>query len=329
MTRAFSLPFYMTLLQSRGKVQEIMLGYSDSNKDGYVTSGWELHKAEIELIDEFEKHGIKLQLFHGRDGSVGRGGGPSYEAILAQPAGAVQGRIRLTERGEVITAKYANAEVGRRNLEVLVGATMEATLLSHTHAEPCAAQIEAMEFLSAEALCTYHSLVYETPGFEDYFWQSPVNSEIAAPNIGSRPASRTASRSIDDLRAIPWVLSWAQCRLMLPGWYGFGTTVERLVQDAPAERLALLRKMIRSRMLNSFAGQLLSTRTQALMSFLKPDPKSSLSHAFIWAAVAHRVIHAGIHSSFGCQKTVDISNLAMPEPVLHSGSGHHCSRGFR
>lgn len=244
MARAFSLPLYLAMLQSRGNVQEVMLGYSDSNKDGgYVTSGWELHKAEIELVDVFSQHGVKLQLFHGRGGSVGRGGGPSYEAILAQPAGAVQGRIRLTEQGEVITAKYANPEVGRRNLEVLVAATMEATLLSHSQPEPSAAQVDAMEFLSGEALRTYRALVYETAGFETYFWESTVISEIAALNVGSRPASRKKSRSIEDLRAIPWVLSWAQCRLMLPGWYGFGTAVQRFVQDAPAERLALLREM--------------------------------------------------------------------------------------
>ncbi len=246
MARAFSLPFYMAMLQSRGQVQEVMLGYSDSNKDGgYVTSGWELHKAEIELVEVFRQHGVKLQLFHGRGGSVGRGGGPSYEAILAQPAGAVQGRIRLTEQGEVITAKYANPEVGRRNLEVLVAATMEATLLAHDQPEPGADQTGAMEFLSGEALRSYRALVYETPGFETYFWESTVISEIAALNIGSRPASRKKSRSIEDLRAIPWVLSWAQCRLMLPGWYGFGTAVERFVQQAPAERLALLRTMYR------------------------------------------------------------------------------------
>uniref|UniRef100_UPI00036F96A3 phosphoenolpyruvate carboxylase n=1 Tax=Massilia niastensis TaxID=544911 RepID=UPI00036F96A3 len=207
------------------------------------TSGWELHKAEIELVEVFEQHGVRLQLFHGRGGSVGRGGGPSYEAILAQPAGAVQGRIRLTEQGEVITAKYANPEVGRRNLEVLVAATLEATLLSHDQPEPCAAQTAAMEFLSGEALRAYRSLVYDTEGFETYFWESTVISEIAALNVGSRPASRKKSRSIEDLRAIPWVLSWAQCRLMLPGWYGFGTAVERFVAEAPAERLALLRTM--------------------------------------------------------------------------------------
>lgn len=244
MGQAFELPLYMDLLASRGRVQEVMLGYSDSNKDGgYVTSGWELHKAEIELVEVFGQHGVKLQLFHGRGGSVGRGGGPSFEAILGQPAGAVQGRIRVTEQGEVITAKYANAEVARRNLEVLVAATMEASLLSTGRAEPCSAQVEAMEFMSALALRTYRELVYDTPGFETYFWESTVVSEIGALNVGSRPAARKKSRAIEDLRAIPWVLSWAQCRLMLPGWYGFGTAVEGFLQDSPAERLVLLRKM--------------------------------------------------------------------------------------
>jgi len=246
MTQAFSFPLYRRLLASRGMLQEVMLGYSDSNKDGgYTTSGWELHKAELELIEVFREHGVKLQLFHGRGGSVGRGGGPSFEAILAQPPGAVQGRIRLTEQGEVITAKYANAEVGRRNLEVLVAATMEATLLSDTQPQPDAEQIAAMDRLSSEALRAYRGLVYETDGFETYFWESTVISEIAALNIGSRPASRKKTRAIEDLRAIPWVFSWAQCRLMLPGWYGFGTAVERFVGEAPGERMALLRKMYR------------------------------------------------------------------------------------
>jgi phosphoenolpyruvate carboxylase len=246
MAQAFAIPLYKALVASRGGVQEIMLGYSDSNKDGgFLTSGWELYKAEIALVDVFKAHDVKLQLFHGRGGSVGRGGGPSYEAILAQPPGAVQSRIRLTEQGEVITAKYANQEVGRRNLEVMVAATMDATLLEHRQAEPSAPELAAMEALSSEALRSYRALVYETPGFETYFWESTVIAEIAALNIGSRPASRKASTSIEDLRAIPWVLSWAQCRVMLPGWYGFGSAVERFLADAPAERLELLRQMNR------------------------------------------------------------------------------------
>ena len=245
MDRAFRLPLYMDLLKSRGSLHEVMLGYSDSNKDGgFLTSGWELYKAEIELVEVFKRHGIKMRLFHGRGGSVGRGGGPSYEAILAQPQGAVQGRIRLTEQGEVITAKYANPEVGRRNLEVMVAATMEATLLPSRGTEPDAAQLAAMQALSDEAMRSYRSLVYETEGFETYFWESTVISEIAALNIGSRPASRKKSTSIEDLRAIPWVLSWAQCRVMLPGWFGFGSAVVKFLDQQP-DGLVLLQKMYR------------------------------------------------------------------------------------
>ncbi|MFM9434258.1 phosphoenolpyruvate carboxylase [Janthinobacterium sp. CG_23.3] len=246
MARAFGLPLYRRLLESRGNQQEVMLGYSDSNKDGgFLTSGWELYKAEIDLVSVFKQHRIQLRLFHGRGGSVGRGGGPSYEAILAQPAGAVQGQIRLTEQGEVITAKYANPEVGRRNLEVLAAATIEASLLHPQRPEPSGAYLGAMEELSGEALRSYRSLVYETDGFEKYFWESTVIAEIAALNIGSRPASRKKSTSIEDLRAIPWVLSWAQCRLMLPGWYGFGSAVRHYLAAHPADGPALLREMYR------------------------------------------------------------------------------------
>jgi phosphoenolpyruvate carboxylase len=226
MDRLLALPIYRQLLKSRGDMQEVMLGYSDSNKDGgFLTSGWELYRAETALVEVFRRHGVQLRLFHGRGGSVGRGGGPSYDAILAQPAGAVQGRIRITEQGEVIASKYANPEVGRHNLEVLAAATLEATLLGRSEPEPPADWLQAMEELSAEAYAAYRNLVYETPGFERYFWESTVIAEIAELNIGSRPASRRQGGSIADLRAIPWVFSWSQCRLMLPGWYGFGAAV--------------------------------------------------------------------------------------------------------
>lgn len=248
MARAFGLPFYRGLLASRADQQEVMLGYSDSNKDGgFLTSGWELYKAEIELVTVFKQYQIKLRLFHGRGGSVGRGGGPSYEAILAQPAGAVQGQIRLTEQGEVITAKYANPEVGRRNLEVLVAATIQSTLLPQAQlqqkASAGAGHLAAMEELSGTALNAYRDLVYGTDGFEQYFWESTVIAEIAALNIGSRPASRKKSTSIEDLRAIPWVLSWAQCRLMLPGWFGFGSAVQAYLAAHPADGADVLRGM--------------------------------------------------------------------------------------
>lgn len=246
MDRLFSIPAYARLLASRQQAQEVMLGYSDSNKDGgFLTSGWELYKAELDLIQVFARHQVRLRLFHGRGGSVGRGGGPSYQAILAQPAGAVQGQIRLTEQGEVITAKYGNPEVGRRNLEVLAAATMEASLLAHKEAPPRPEFLSAMEELSAHAFKAYRHLVYETEGFEQYFWESTVISEIAGLNIGSRPASRKKSTAIEDLRAIPWVFSWAQCRLMLPGWFGFGAAVQAYLQAHPDHGLQTLQAMFR------------------------------------------------------------------------------------
>ncbi len=246
MDKLLGLPAFKRLLESRGRVQECMLGYSDSNKDGgFLTSGWALYRAETTLVEVFARHGVALRLFHGRGGSVGRGGGPSYQAILAQPAGAVQSRIRITEQGEVIASKYANPELGRRNLEILAAATLEATLLPHEHDDPRPEFIAAMEELSGYAFDAYRALVYETPGFEQYFWESTVISEIAALNIGSRPASRKKTTAIEDLRAIPWVFSWAQCRLMLPGWFGFGAAVAAFRKARGDAGMALLAEMNR------------------------------------------------------------------------------------
>jgi len=246
MDALLNLAPYRALLRSRGDVQEVMLGYSDSNKDGgFLTSGWELYKAEIGLLEVFRRHGVRMRLFHGRGGSVGRGGGPSFQAILAQPPGAVQGQLRLTEQGEVIAAKYGNPEVGRRNLEVLAAATMEATLLAPQDQPPKPRYIAIMDELSQSAFEAYRALVYETEGFERYFWESTVISEIADLNIGSRPASRKKSTAIADLRAIPWVFSWAQCRLMLPGWYGFGSAVRAFLDRHGDGGLEELRAMYR------------------------------------------------------------------------------------
>jgi phosphoenolpyruvate carboxylase len=246
MDRVFAYPEYRRLVTSRGNVQEVMLGYSDSNKDGgYLTSSWELYKAELALIETFRRHDVVLRLFHGRGGSVGRGGGPSYQAILAQPAGAMQGAIRITEQGEVIAAKYSNAEVGRRNLETLAAATLEATVLDSHRPHPRAEYLAAMDELSIHAYWEYRGLVYETEGFDRYFRESTVIGEIANLNIGSRPASRTGSARVDDLRAIPWVFSWSQCRLMLPGWYGFGTAVRNWVNAHPDDGMATLQAMYR------------------------------------------------------------------------------------
>ena len=246
MDRLLAIPEYRRFVDYLGGEQEVMLGYSDSNKDGgFVTSGWELYKAEIGLIEVFRKHGVRIRLFHGRGGSVGRGGGPSYDAILAQPGGAVQGQIRITEQGEIISSKYSNPEVGRRNLEILAAATLEASLLQEKVAAPDPAYLSAMETLSTSAFTAYRGLVYETEGFEKYFWSSTVITEIATLNIGSRPASRKKTTAIEDLRAIPWVFSWAQCRLMLPGWYGFGAAVKDFIAADPKGGLAQLKDMYR------------------------------------------------------------------------------------
>jgi phosphoenolpyruvate carboxylase len=244
MDRMLSLHDYRRLVDSRGSVQEVMLGYSDSNKDGgFVTSGWELYKAEIGLVEVFERHHVRLRLFHGRGGSVGRGGGPSYDAIIAQPGGAVNGQIRITEQGEIISSKYSNAEVGRNNLEILAAATLEASLLQPRRSAPRREYLVAMDELSQLAFKAYRGLVYETDGFVDYFWASTVINEIATLNIGSRPASRKQTRAIEDLRAIPWVFSWAQCRLMLPGWYGFGSAVEQWIAEHPQQGMPFLKEL--------------------------------------------------------------------------------------
>jgi phosphoenolpyruvate carboxylase len=234
-----------------------MLGYSDSNKDGGTfTSNWELYRAEIALAALFAEIGqtepVTLRLFHGRGGTVGRGGGPSYQAILAQPPGTVNGQIRLTEQGEVIASKYANPEIGRRNLETLVAATLEATLLHPTKSAP-KAFLDAAAAISEASFQAYRKLVYGTPGFTDYFFAATPIREIAELNIGSRPAVRQkdgkATRAIEDLRAIPWSFSWGQCRMALPGWCGFGTAIESFLQSGEngdrAQRVELLQRMHR------------------------------------------------------------------------------------
>jgi phosphoenolpyruvate carboxylase len=256
MEKLMAIPVVRRLIAKQGELQEVMLGYSDSNKDGgFLTSNWELYKAETRLVDVFAHAGVTLRLFHGRGGTVGRGGGPSYEAILAQPSGTVNGQIRLTEQGEIIASKFSNPEIGRRNLELLVSATLEASLMPASGSSRDAAQLaefeRVMDELSGLAYRAYRDLVYETPGFTEYFFSATPIAEIAELNIGSRPASRKASRRIEDLRAIPWGFSWGQCRLLLPGWYGFGSAISAWLEGSDtkagkrdrAARLATLKAM--------------------------------------------------------------------------------------
>ena len=251
MKAVMALPLVKQLIAKQGQIQEVMLGYSDSNKDGgFLTSTWELYKAETHLVTVFADAGVKLRLFHGRGGTVGRGGGPSYEAILAQPHGTVNGQIRLTEQGEIIASKFSNKDIGRRNLELLVAATLEASLMPQPEDAAHQAQLREFEAIMADisdrAYKAYRNLVYETPGFTDYFFAATPIAEIAELNLGSRPASRKSTKRIEDLRAIPWGFSWGQCRLLLPGWYGFGSAIGSWVADGDRdERLAQLQVMSR------------------------------------------------------------------------------------
>ena len=312
----YGLPGILDLVKKSGAEQDIMLGYSDSNKDGgIVTSNWELYCAEIALVQIFEvlekSAGVKLRLFHGRGGTVGRGGGPSYDAILAQPPGTVRGQIRLTEQGEVIGSKYANPEIGRRNLETLVAATLEATLLNPT--KPATkAFLEAAAKLSQASMDAYRGLVYETPGFAEFFFDATPVREIAKLNIGSRPSSRKASQKIEDLRAIPWGFSWGQCRMTLPGWYGFGSAVESFLNQTTAANkktaLSLLQKMYKEW---PFFRTLLSNMDMALA-------KSDLALASRYSELVpdlklRKKIFGAIESEWN--KTVNALNLVTGEKV--------------
>ncbi|OBK41501.1 phosphoenolpyruvate carboxylase [Mycobacterium sp. 1245111.1] len=241
---ALDLPVYQTIVRARQGSQEVMLGYSDSNKDGgYLTANWALYRAELDLVESARKTGIRLRLFHGRGGTVGRGGGPSYQAILAQPPGAVNGSLRLTEQGEVIAAKYAEPQMAQRNLETLLAATLESTLLDVEGLDDIAGPAyEILDELADRAQRAYSELVHETDGFVEYFLQSTPVSEIGALNVGSRPTSRKQTSSISDLRAIPWVMAWSQSRVMLPGWYGTGIAIEEWIAGGEG-RLETLREL--------------------------------------------------------------------------------------
>ena len=237
-------PVYAALVAGRGGRQEVMIGYSDSNKDGgYLTANWALSEAQSRLVDVARSRGVRLRLFHGRGGTVGRGGGPAYEAILAQPPGSVDGQLRITEQGEMVAAKYSQTASARRNLEILVAATLEASAGVAPGPGPDGPTFEAaMGLLSDAAHRAYCELVHDEPRFVEFFRAITPIGEITTLNVGSRPASRTGSHRIQDLRAIPWVFGWSQCRLMLPGWYGSGAAFDAIAAADP-DAVALLRRM--------------------------------------------------------------------------------------
>ena len=245
----WNVPLYRHYLAQRGNVQEVMLGYSDSNKDGgYFAANWALYDAELNIVQACKDNGVNLRLFHGRGGTVGRGGGPSYDAILAQPQGAVQGSVRITEQGEIISAKYGHPSAARRNLEALVSATLEASLLDVDELTDRTRAYAIMRDISRLSQEKYASLMHNDPGFIEYFTTSTPLQEIGALNIGSRPSARKQTTSISDLRAIPWVLAWSQSRVMLPGWFGVGTALKQWIGDSEdsEERLEELRELSRT-----------------------------------------------------------------------------------
>lgn len=241
-------PAYKKHLDRFGKVQEIMLGYSDSNKDGgFVTSNWCLYRAQKELTDKAKYYGIRQTLFHGRGGTIGRGGGPTNQAILAQPQGTINGRIKITEQGEVISSKYSNPVIAERNLELVLSAVIAASLLEDKGVPKRAARHRqwesVMDFLSEEAMKSYHRLVDGTQEFMQYYIQSTPIHEISRMNIGSRPPLRRQMGGISDLRAIPWVFSWMQSRQTVPGWFGFGAAVDQYLATDGAGGASILREM--------------------------------------------------------------------------------------
>ncbi len=235
---------YKNYLASQGFQQEIMLGYSDSNKDGgFLSSNWYLYMAQKNLTETAKRFGVTQTLFHGRGGTIGRGGGPTNQAILAQPRGTIDGRLKVTEQGEVVSSKYSNPVIAERNLELVISAVIAASLLDQESSSKYRRWEEVMEQLSSAAFRTYRRFVYESDGFLQYYTESTLIEEISRLNIGSRPPKRRATEGIQDLRAIPWVFSWMQSRQTVPGWFGFGSAVDHFLSAESMQGLSTLREM--------------------------------------------------------------------------------------
>jgi len=302
MKKLFELPLYRALLaggygdQSNTvspltpNLQEVMLGYSDSNKDsGFLSSNWEIHKAQKALQQVAEQYGINLRIFHGRGGSVGRGGGPAYEAILAQPGHSINGRIKITEQGEVLASKYSLPQLALYNLETISTAVIQASLL-RTGFDDIQPWNEIMEELSARSRTQYRSLIYEQPDFIDFFQQVTPIDEISQLQISSRPARRqSGKKDLSSLRAIPWVFSWTQTRFLLPSWYGVGTALQEFVNEKPEEHLKLLRyfylkwpffKMVISKVEMTLAKVDIQMGSHYVQELSKPEDKLRFENVF-------------------------------------------------
>ena len=248
MKKYLSLPIAQKWIASNNNYQEIMLGYSDSNKDGgYLSSCWTLYKAQQQLTAIGDEFGVKITFFHGRGGTVGRGGGPTYEAITSQPLRSINDRIRLTEQGEVIGNKYGNKDAAYYNLEMLVSATINRMITKKKSDTSTSNRYERiMDQVVERSYQIYRDLVFGNEHFYDYFFESSPIKAISSFNIGSRPAARKTITEIGGLRAIPWVFSWSQSRVMFPGWYGVGSSFKEFIDENPEENLAFLRKMYKN-----------------------------------------------------------------------------------
>lgn len=297
----FELPLYRTLLHQEAAapadntstdpvpLQEVMLGYSDSNKDsGFLSSNWEIHKAQQSLQAIADKYGIALRIFHGRGGSVGRGGGPAYEAILAQPGRSIDGRIKITEQGEVLASKYNLSDLALYNLETVTTAVIQASLLT-TGFDQIQPWNEIMEELAASSRCHYRELVYEQPDLVNFFHQVTPIEEISQLQISSRPARRGGKKDLSSLRAIPWVFSWTQARFLLPSWYGVGTALKEFLDAEPEEHLKLLRyfyykwsffKMVISKVEMTLAKVDLQIAEHYVQELTHPDDKERFAELF-------------------------------------------------
>ncbi len=290
-----SNPIYRRNVRLRGDAQEVMVGYSDSNKDGgYLTANWKLYVGQARIAEVAEKHGVKLRIFHGRGGAIGRGGGPAGKAILAQPPGSVRGRLKITEQGEVISSRYFDQEIAYRNLEQITHAVLTASSPAPNNGGAGLENTDwagVMDEVSDTAFAAYRALVYGDPDFVRYFQEATPVGELAQLNIGSRPPKRTASDRIEDLRAIPWVFSWMQSRHTLPGWYGVGTALTAYADQSPAH-LERLQQMYRE--WPFFA----TTIDNAQMSLAKADMEIAARYA---ALVTDETIRKRIYGAIAAE----------------------------
>ncbi|MGB3136844.1 MAG: phosphoenolpyruvate carboxylase, partial [Nodosilinea sp.] len=306
MQALFETPLYLNMLQGQAALpagdgpgavaqprtvplQEVMLGYSDSNKDsGFLSSNWEIHKAQQSLQTTADCYGVSLRIFHGRGGSVGRGGGPAYEAILAQPGRSIKGRIKITEQGEVLASKYNLSDLALYNLETVTTAVIQASLLSNS-VDDIEPWNETMEELATRSRSHYRQLIYEQPDLVDFFHQVTPIQEISQLQISSRPSRRGGKKDPGSLRAIPWVFSWTQARFLLPSWYGVGTALQEFVEESPEEHLKVLRyfygkwpffKMVISKVEMTLAKVDLQIAEHYVRELTHPDDKERFLELF-------------------------------------------------